>query len=55
MYIWQFIIFIILWFPIEYLCIYLEVKQNPDLFYSLHEKQIIKFLNKLDKKNQKNN
>ena len=50
MYIWQFIIFIFLWFPIEYLCIYLEVKQNPYLFYSLHEKQIIKALNKLNKK-----
>ena len=48
MYIWQFIIFIVLWFPIEYLCIYLEVKQNPDLFYALHEKQIIKALNNLD-------
>ena len=25
MYIWQFIIFIVLWFPIEYLCIYTKV------------------------------
>lgn len=50
MYIWQFIIFIVLWIPIEYLCIHLEVKQNPELFYALHEKSIIKSLNKLDKK-----
>ena len=53
MQIWQFIIFIILWFPIEYLCIHFEVKQNPDLFYCLHEKQIIKALNKLNKKDEK--
>ena len=53
MYIWQFIIFIVLWFPIEYLCIHSEVKQNPDLFYALHEKEIIKALNKLDKKDLK--
>ena len=53
MYIWQFIIFIILWFPIQYLCVHFEVKQNPDLFYALNKKDIIKTLNKLDKKNQK--
>lgn len=53
MYILQFIISIVLWFPFHYLCIYLEVKQNPDLFYALHKKQIIKALNKLDKKYQK--
>ena len=53
MYIWQFIIFIVLWFPIEYLCIHLEVKQNPDLFYALHEKEKIKTLHKLKKKDEK--
>ena len=53
MYTWQFIIFILLWFPIEYLCIYFEVKYNKELFYDLHEKQIIKILNKLDKKDLK--
>ena len=53
MYIWQFIIFIVLWIPIEYFCIHLEVKQNPDLFYSLHQKEIIKALNKLNKKDEK--
>ena len=53
--VWQFIIFIILWIPIEYLCIHLEVKQNPDLFYALYQKDIIKSLNKLEKrrKNEK--
>ena len=51
--IWQFIIFIILFFPIEYLCMYFEVKYNKELFYDLHEKQIIKILNKLDKKDLK--
>ena len=53
MYIWQFIIFIILWFIIEYICIYFEVKSNKELFYDLHEKHIIKILNKLDKKDLK--
>ena len=50
MQIWQFILFIICWIPIEYLCIHWEVKQNPDLFYSLHQTEIIRVLNKLDKK-----
>ena len=49
--IWQFILFIICWIPIEYLCIHWEVKQNPDLFYSLHRTEIIKVLNKLEKRN----
>lgn len=53
MYILQFIIFIILWVLIEYFCIHFEVKQNPDLFYALHEKEIIKSLNKLNKKDEK--
>lgn len=47
--IWEFIIFIIIWFPIEYLCIHFEVKKNPELFYSLHKKTIIKILDKLEK------
>lgn len=46
MQVWQFIIFIICWFPIEYLCIHLEVKHNKELFYDLHKKQIIKELEK---------
>lgn len=50
MQIWQFILFIICWIPIEYLCIYWSVKQNPDLFYSLHQTEIIRVLNKLEKK-----
>lgn len=48
MQIWQFILFIILWFPIEYLCIHLEVKQNKELFYDLHQKQIERELKKYD-------
>lgn len=51
--IWEFIILIIIWFPIEYICIHFEVKQNPDLFYSLHEKTIIKKLKKLEKGSKK--
>lgn len=51
--IWEFIIFIIIWFLIEYICIHFEVKQNPDLFYSLHEKTIIKILKKLEKGSKK--
>lgn len=49
MQVWQFIIFIICWFPIERLCIHLEVKQNKELFYALHEKEIISALNKYKK------
>lgn len=48
MQIWQFIIFIISWFPIEYLCIKLEVKQNKELFYDLHRQEIIRELRKYD-------
>lgn len=48
MQIWQFIIFIISWFPIEYLCIKLEVKKNKELFYDLHRKEIIRELRKYD-------
>lgn len=44
--IWQFILLIILWIPIEYLCIYLEVKYNKYLFYDLHRNEIIRILNK---------
>ena len=47
--IWQFILFIICWIPIEYLCIHWEIKQNPELFYSLHQQEIIRILKKLDK------
>lgn len=46
MQVWQFILFIICWIPIEYLCIHLEVKQNKELFYALHEKEIIRELEK---------
>lgn len=49
MQLWQFIIFIICWFPIEYLCIHLEVKHNKELFYALHEKEIIRELKKYNK------
>lgn len=49
MQVWQFILFIILWFPIERLCIHLEVKQNKELFYDLHRQQIIRELNKYNK------
>lgn len=35
-------------FPIEYLCIKLEVKQNKELFYDLHRKEIIRELRKYD-------
>ena len=48
MQVWQFILFIIFWFPIEYLCIHLEVKQNKELFYDLHKKQIERELKKYD-------
>lgn len=48
MQIWQFILFIILWIPIEYLCIHWEVKSNIDLFYDLHKKHIERELNKYD-------
>ena len=44
------ILFVIIWFLIEYLCIHFEVKHNPSLFYSLHQNEIIRVLNKLDKK-----
>lgn len=50
MQIWQFILFIILWFPIEYLCIHFEVKHNKELFYDLHRNEITKELQKYDKK-----
>lgn len=47
---WQFLLFIICWFPIEYLCIHLEVKYNKELFYALHRNEIIRELKKYDKK-----
>jgi len=47
--IWQFILFIICWIPIEYLCIKWEIKKNKELFYDLHRKEIIKELQKYDK------
>lgn len=50
MQIWQFILFTILWIPIEYLCIRFEVKYNKELFYALHKKDIERCLKKYDKK-----
>ena len=50
MQIWQFILFTILWIPIEYLCIMFEVKCNKELFYDLHKKDIERCLKKYDKK-----
>lgn len=50
MQVWQFILFIILWIPIEWLCIHLEIKSNINLFYDLHKKRIEKELKKYDKK-----
>ncbi len=47
--IWQFILFIICWILIEYLCIHLEVKFNKELFYDLHKRQIIRELEKMRK------
>jgi len=46
--IWQFILFIICWIPIEHLCIKLEIKINKELFYDLHRKQIERELHKYD-------
>lgn len=46
---WQFLLFLICWFPIEYLCIHLEVKYNKELFYDLHRNEIIRELKKYDK------
>lgn len=44
-----FFLLLILWFPIEYLCIHLEVKLNKELFYDLHRNEIIRELKKYDK------
>ena len=46
---WQFLLFLICWFSIEYLCIHLEVKHNKELFYILHINEIIRELKKYDK------
>lgn len=53
MQIWEFIIFILCWIPIEYLCIHLEVKHNKELFYDLHRAEIIRILNKFEKSDVK--
>lgn len=47
--IWQFILFIFCWIPIEYLCVRWEVKHNKELFYDLHRSEILRELNKYDK------
>lgn len=39
----------ILWIPIEYLMIKFEVKNNKELFYALHKKDIERCLKKYDK------
>ena len=51
--VWQFILLIICWILIEYLCIHLEVKFNKELFYDLHEAQIIRELEKMRKGEKK--
>lgn len=50
--VWQFILFFISWFLFERLCIHWEVKSNPDLFYSLHQKEIENEIKKLEKKGE---
>lgn len=50
MLVWQFILFIICWIPIEHLCIKWEIKTNKELFYDLHRKQIERELQYYDKK-----
>lgn len=46
---WQFILWILFWIPIEYLCIKWEIKKNKELFYDLHRKQIERELQKYEK------
>lgn len=42
----EFIIFALLWIPIDYLCLKWAIKHNKELFYDLYRKQIERELKK---------